>query len=140
MDRSKRTGDRSSDRNGPKSRPWDGLSAVYVRGAAAERLRALGHPDRLRIVEVLTRGPAHVGELSAQLGLPLATVSRHVRALHAARIVESSRDGNRVLYVLSHRETAQLAAFAYRDAAAQARRVIAAAPDAPPFGDMSLES
>lgn len=128
MDFPGQTNDQERGRNGVNGRPWDGLSAGYVRGAAADRLRALGHVDRLRIVEVLARGPAHVGDIASLLGLSLATVSRHVRALHRAGIVESSRDGNRVLYVLSDRDTPRLAAFAYRGAAAQARRVIASAP------------
>jgi DNA-binding transcriptional ArsR family regulator len=72
-----------------------------------------------------------VGEIAAQLGLPLATVSRHVRALHAVGIVESSQRGNQVLYVLSDREVPRLAAAAYRGAAAEARRVIATAPPLP---------
>jgi DNA-binding transcriptional ArsR family regulator len=107
-----------------------------VRKTAAERLRVLGHPDRLRIVEVLSRRPTHVGEIAAQLGLPLATVSRHVRALRAVGIVESSQTGNRVLYVLSDREVPRLAAVAYRGAAVQARRLIAGAPD-PSEDDLS---
>jgi len=114
---------------------WDGLSPRYLRSVAAQRLKALGHPDRLRIVEVLTHHPRHVGQVAAQVGLPLGTVSRHLRTLHAAGIVECSQHGNRVLYVLSDREVPHLAAFAYRGAAAQARRLIALAPE-PPRDDM----
>jgi ArsR family transcriptional regulator len=102
-----------------------------VRSAAAERLKVLGHPDRLRMVEVLTGHPMHVGEIAARIGLPLGTVSRHVRALHAAGIVKRSRHGNRVVYAVSDREVSRLAAVAYRGAATQARRMIAAAPELP---------
>lgn len=129
MDFSQRPDDRSDTGSGGS--PWEGVSRRYVRRAAAERLKALGHPDRLRILEVLSRRPAHVGEIAGQLGLPLATVSRHMRALHAVGIVESSQHGNHVLYVLSDRELPRVAAAAYRGAAAQARRVIAAARATP---------
>lgn len=125
----------SEDRDDPAERPgapsWNGLSPRYVRDVAAARLKALGHPDRLRIVEVLTRRPTHVGQVAAQVGLPLGTVSRHMRVLHAAGIVDCSHAGNKVLYALSDREVPRLTAVAYRGAAVQARRVIAAAPDLP---------
>lgn len=129
MDIPARSGDRSSGADVSAVPVWDGLSPRYLRSAAAQRLRALGHPDRLRIVEVLANRPGHVGQLAARVGLPLGTVSRHLRALHAAGVVECSQHGNRVLYVLADREIPRLAAFAYRGAAAQARRLIALAPD-----------
>jgi DNA-binding transcriptional ArsR family regulator len=73
----------------------------------------------------------YVGEIAAHLALPLGTVSRHMRTLHAAGVVECSQQGNRVLYVLSDREVPRLAVAAYRGAAAHARRVIASAPELP---------
>jgi DNA-binding transcriptional ArsR family regulator len=111
------------------SEPAKGLAPDFVRDAAAERLRALAHPDRLRIVEVLSSGPAYVGEVSARLGLPIGTISRHLRVLDAARVVNRSQRGNHVLYVLADRDVQRLAEVAYRGAATQVRRVIALAPD-----------
>lgn len=131
MESPARSGDRSSDADTSAVPAWDGLSPRYLRSAAAQRLKALGHPDRLRIVEVLAHHPRHVGQVAAQVGLPLGTVSRHLRTLHAAGIVECSQHGSHVLYVLADREIPRLAAFAYRGAAAQARRVIALAPEPP---------
>lgn len=90
-------------------------------------------------MEALSRRPAHVGEIAAEVGLPLATVSRHMRTLHAVGIVESSQRGNHVLYVLSDREAPRVAAAAYRSAAAQARRVIASAPAAPRTDEANSE-
>ncbi len=111
--------------------PWQGLSPRYVRDAAAQRLKALGHPDRLRIVEVLTHRPTTVGEVAARLGLSLEATSRHMGIMHAAGIVECSRHGNHVVYALDGREGSQITAIAYRSAALQARRIIAAAPKPP---------
>lgn len=107
-----------------------GLAVDFVRGEAAQRLRALGHPDRLRIVEVLSAGPARVGEIAARLRLSINATSRHLRVLDAARVVDCSQRGNHVLYVLADRDVQRLAAVAYRGAATQVRRVIALAPDA----------
>ena len=111
------------------SAPWAGLSPEFVRNAAARRLKALGHADRLRIVELLARGPAHVGEIATALGLSLDTASRHLRVLRAVGLVRGSQRGNHVLYALADREVARLATAAYRGAAVQAHRLIAAAPD-----------
>ena len=107
---------------------WENLSPWFVRDTAARRLKALGHPDRLRIVEVLNRHPAFVADIGTQLGLSPGTVSRHLRALHAAGILERSQHGNHVLYALADRELPRVAAFAYRSAAVRARRVIESAP------------
>lgn len=94
----------------------------FVRGAAADRLKALGHPERLRIVEALAGSSMNVTELAACVGLPHPTVSRHLRVLADAEVVRCSRRGNFVLYVLADRDVARLALVAYRGAGAQARR------------------
>lgn len=104
---------------------WNGLEPGFVRSAAADRLKALGHHDRLRIVEALASGGKNVSEIAAVVGMPSASVSRHLRVLHDADVVECSRRANFVLYVLADREVARLAAVAYRGAGAQARRLIA---------------
>lgn len=124
--------DESNERPGvPSVAPWQGLSPTYVRSTAALRLKALGHPDRLRIIEVLTQRPTTVGDAAARVGLPLGTVSRHLITLHAAGVVKRSHHGNHVLYALADRDVPRLAAVAYRGAAVQARRLIAAAPEPP---------
>jgi DNA-binding transcriptional ArsR family regulator len=96
-----------------------------VRSVATDRLKALGHHDRLLIVEVLAGGGRNVSEIAASLRIPNATVSRHLRVLHDAHVVECSRRGNFVLYVLADREVARLAAVAYSSAGKQARRLMA---------------
>jgi DNA-binding transcriptional ArsR family regulator len=86
-------------------------------------------------VEVLTQHPTTVGEIAARAGLSLRTASRHMGILYAAGIAERSHHGNHVLYALADREVPRLAAVAYRGAAVQARRLIAAAPK-PPEDDL----
>lgn len=106
----------------------DGLAPEFIRSAAATRLRALGHHDRLRIVEALIDGPKNVGEIAAAVAMPHQTVSRHLRVLHQAQVVECSRRANFVLYILADREVARLAAVAYRGAGRQARKLMTLSP------------
>lgn len=54
---------------------------------AAEIVRALAHPDRLRVAAALVAGEAGVAELSARLGMPRGRVARHLAPLVAARLV-----------------------------------------------------
>jgi ArsR family transcriptional regulator len=100
----------------------DGMAPDFVRTAAADRLKALGHPDRLRIVEALAGTAMNVSEVAATVKLPNSTVSRHLRVLADAEVVRCSRRGNFVLYVLADRDVARLALIAYRGAGVQARR------------------
>jgi DNA-binding transcriptional ArsR family regulator len=57
---------------------------------AAEIVRALAHPDRLRVAAALCAGEASAAELSARLGLARARVARHLEPLLAARLVAAS--------------------------------------------------
>lgn len=98
------------------------MEPAFVRDVAADRLKALGHPDRLRIVEALSRTSMNVGGIAAAVQMPNATVSRHLRVLADAEIVRCSRRGNHVLYVLADRDVIRLALVAYRGAGQQARR------------------
>jgi DNA-binding transcriptional ArsR family regulator len=102
---------------------WQGLSPGFVRDAAADRLKALAHSDRLRIVEVLAGGPKTVSQISASVGRPMNAVSRNLRVLRDARVVQASKRGNSVLYVLADRDVVRLAAAAYRGAGSQVRKV-----------------
>lgn len=117
--------------------PWHGLSPGFVRAAAADRLKALAHPDRLRIVESLATGPKTVSQIAAAVGHSMNLVSRNLRVLRDAQVVRCSKRGNSVLYVLSDRDVARLAAVAYRGAGSQLRKVVALAPapdDGAPHG------
>lgn len=107
--------------------PWQGLSPGFVRAAAANRLKALSHPDRLRIVEALAGGPKTVGQIAAAIGRSINVVSRNLRVLRDAQVVQCSKRGNSVLYVLSDRDVARLAAVAYRGAGGQLRKVVSLA-------------
>ena len=53
-----------------------------------ETFTALAEPSRLRIVELLKDGPRPVGEIGTRLRLSQPQVSKHLRVLKAARLVD----------------------------------------------------
>jgi DNA-binding transcriptional ArsR family regulator len=62
---------------------------------------ALGDPMRRRIVERLRRGPTAVGELAARLPVGRPAVSKHLKVLEGAGLVEHHSVGTRNLYALA---------------------------------------
>jgi DNA-binding transcriptional ArsR family regulator len=67
---------------------------------AADTIRVLGHPDRLKIVEVLEVKDASVSEIQEKVGLSQPIVSQHLARLRAHGIVDSTREGQHVIYSL----------------------------------------
>ena len=61
---------------------------------------ALTEPHRLRIVELLRDGPLTVGEITERLGLQQPQVSKHLKVLSEAAIVEVQPQANRRIYKL----------------------------------------
>ncbi len=54
---------------------------------------ALAHPLRREIVERLSAGPATVGEVTHDFGVSKPTISRHLRTLEEAGVVDRVIDG-----------------------------------------------
>ncbi len=65
---------------------------------AADIIKMLGHPERLKIVEVLERGETTVAEIQETLDLPQATVSQQLAKMRGCGIVAQRRDGIHVHY------------------------------------------
>jgi ArsR family transcriptional regulator len=64
----------------------------------AEFFRLLGHPARVRILELLRDGERSVGELQAALGLDSSGTSQHLTAMRRQGLLESRRAGTSVFY------------------------------------------
>src|SRR3954462_4863836 len=62
---------------------------------------ALGDPMRRRIVDRLRPGPLPVGELAAELPVGRPAVSKHLKVLEGAGLVEHHSVGTRNLYALA---------------------------------------
>ena len=63
--------------------------------------KALASPSRLELLDLLSQGERSVDGLAREADLSVANASQHLQALHAARLVESRRAGQRVLYRLA---------------------------------------
>ena len=63
-------------------------------------LRALAEPSRFQIVELLRDGPRPVGDMVHRLRLRQPQVSKHLRVLSAAGLVEVRVDAQRRIYAL----------------------------------------
>ena|SRR5579875_911791 len=62
---------------------------------------ALGEPVRRRILELLRDGPTPVGQLAEQLPVGRPAVSKHLRVLSNAGLIEHTSVGTRNLYALA---------------------------------------
>jgi ArsR family transcriptional regulator len=69
---------------------------IYV--LKGEFFRVLGHPARVRILELLREGEHSVGELQEALGLDSSGTSQHLGALRRQGLLESRREGTSVYY------------------------------------------
>ena len=69
--------------------------------AAAARNKALAHPARLAVLAVLAVEACCVCDLANVLGLPLSTLSQHLKTLRKAGLVCSRQEGKLVFYSLS---------------------------------------
>jgi len=65
---------------------------------AAECLKTLAHPVRLRMVQLLLQGRYTVGELAEDCGIPDNVASEHLRLMQRCGFFTSERDGRRVYY------------------------------------------
>ncbi|MEX2093549.1 MAG: metalloregulator ArsR/SmtB family transcription factor [Pirellulales bacterium] len=65
---------------------------------AAECLKALAHPVRLRMVQLLLQGKYTVGELAADCAIPDNVASENLRLMQRCGFLASERDGRRVFY------------------------------------------
>ncbi|WP_461200617.1 ArsR/SmtB family transcription factor [Anoxybacillus sp. TBDG-1] len=66
----------------------------------AEFFKALAHPLRIRILELLAEGDKNVNELQTLIGAEGSAVSQQLSVLRSKNIVYGTKDGNRVIYSL----------------------------------------
>jgi DNA-binding transcriptional ArsR family regulator len=79
-----------------------------------ETFRALAEPNRLQIVELLLGGPRPVGDMVDQLGLRQPQVSKHLRVLSNAGLVDVRVDAQRRIYALRPAPLQELEAWLER--------------------------
>lgn len=74
----------------------DRLYAQFARIGAA-----LSSEKRLELIDLLAQAPRNVEALAAETEMSVANTSQHLQALKAAHLVETERDGTRVVYRLA---------------------------------------
>ena len=76
------------------------------RGEAQDRLneqfarvaKAVAHPKRVELISLLEQGERGVDDLARAIGMGVTATSSHLQILRRARLLESRREGSRVLY------------------------------------------
>ena len=82
--------------------------------AKADLFKALAHPARVRVLELLAEREHTIGELAEGTGTELSHLSQQVSVLRRAGIVDSRRVKNTVICSLRDPQTAELLAVARR--------------------------
>src|SRR6201996_6866711 len=92
-------------------------------------LRAVAEPTRLRLLVLCARGELTVSELAQILGQSQPRVSRHLKLLCEAGLLDRFREGSWVFYRVAGRGPS----------AALSRHLVAASDDADPAGALDLQ-
>ena len=75
----------------------------------AELAKALGHPARIAILEILARRSTCIcGDITDELPLAQSTVSQHLKALKGAGIIKGEIDGVRTCYCIDEKVAVEL--------------------------------
>ena len=80
----------------------------------AELFKALGHPARVRVLEVLADGERSVGDLQPLVGIESSHLSQQLAVLRRAGLVTTRKEGASVVYALADPLVAELLAVAKR--------------------------
>ena len=84
------------------------MGNVPLNEAKADLFRTLGHPVRIRVLELLQDGPRPVRELLCEIHVEASNLSQQLGVLRRAGLVRSSREGASVVYTLATPDVAQL--------------------------------
>ncbi|MGW6194578.1 ArsR/SmtB family transcription factor [Kribbella sp. NPDC055110] len=78
----------------------------------AEFFKTLGHPARIRVLELLSEREMAVSELLPEVRLEASNLSQQLAVLRRAGLVTARREGSQVYYALTSPQVAELLAVA----------------------------
>jgi ArsR family transcriptional regulator len=78
----------------------------------AEFFKTLGHPARIRVLELLSEREHAVGEMLSEVGVEPANLSQQLAVLRRAGLVATRKEGSNVYYSLTSPRVAELLAVA----------------------------
>ncbi|SRR6266568_1685470 len=82
--------------------------------AKAEFFKTLGHPARIRVLELLSERERAVGEMLPEVGVEATSLSQQLAVLRRAGLVTFRKEGSTVYYSLTSPQVAELLAVARR--------------------------
>ena len=86
------------------------LTPLEALEQAAECLKTLAHPHRLRMIQMLLRGRFTVGELAEACGIPSHMASEHLRLMQRCGLLKSEKDGRKAYYQITEPHLANIMA------------------------------
>jgi DNA-binding transcriptional ArsR family regulator len=84
------------------------LTSLEALSQAAECLRTLAHPHRLRMVQMLLYGRYPVGELAEACDIPSHMASEHLRLMQRCGLLSAEKDGRFVYYTIAEPHLANI--------------------------------
>lgn len=78
----------------------------------AQFFKTLGHPARIRILEVLAGGPRSVSDLQPDVGLEASHLSQQLSVLRKAGLVKAKREGSSQIYSVTDPQLFELLSVA----------------------------
>ena len=94
----------------PKAARPKKLTSLEALNQAAECLRTLAHPHRLRIVQMLLGGRYTVGELAEACEIPSHMASEHLRLMQRCGLFNVEKEGRCVYYTIAEPHLANIMA------------------------------
>lgn len=88
--------------------------SVPLSEVKAELFKALGHPARIRVLEVLADGAQSVGAMQPLVGIESSHLSQQLGVLRRAGLVLARKEGSSVIYSLKDPLVGELLAVAKR--------------------------
>ena len=93
-----------------KSRQQLELLDLEALGEAAECLKTMAHPHRLRIIQMLLHGHYNVGQLAKACSIPSHMASEHLRLMQRCGLLGSHREGRCTYYDVAQPHLAEIMA------------------------------
>ena len=86
------------------------LTPLEALEQAAECLKTVAHPHRLRMIQMLLRGRYTVGELAGVCKIPSHMASEHLRLMQRCGLLTAEKDGRKAYYQIAEPHLANIMA------------------------------
>ena len=93
-----------------KTKQPPSLTSLAALEQAAECLKTIAHPHRLRMIQMLLRGRYTVGELAEACVIPSHMASEHLRLMRRCGLLGVEKDGRKAYYRIAEPHLANIMA------------------------------